>query len=142
MFPVSRCPVRQFLTLLAVTWVSVGTASADPLMLRQDVKYDHNNEITVCPSADDAKKFVRTPQGADVNLTGCFPAQLGGFTPLYRVADIQMTTERGIFGFVYGISESVTPRTGEVLYSVPIYVVTSAVIVDRDQREVLVADLN
>ena len=65
-----------------------------------------------------------------------------GFSPRYRVANIQMITQRGVFGFVYGISESVTPWSGEILHNVPIYVVTSAVVIDRNQREVLVADLN
>lgn len=111
-------------------------------MLRQGAKYDRDNEITVCLSGDDAKNFYRTPEGANVVWTGCFPAKLGGFSPLYRVANIEMITERRVVGFVYGISESVTPRSGEVLHNVPIYIVTSAVVINKDQREVLVADLN
>lgn len=137
-----RYPIRQFLALLAVAWVTVDTASAEQLILRQDVKYDHDTEITVCPNSADAKNFYRTPEGANVVWTGCFPAKLVGFAPLYRVADIEMNTQAGVFGFVYGISESVTPRTGEILYSVPIYVVTSAVVVGQNQREVFAPDLN
>ena len=111
-------------------------------MLRQDGKYDRNNEITVCLSSDDAKKFSQTFEGANVYTTGCFPAKLGGFSPMYRVANINMITQTEVFGFVYGISESVTPRTGEILHNVPIYIVTSAVVIDQNQKEVLVADLN
>jgi hypothetical protein len=138
--PVPHCPIRQLLASFAAAWVSVGSALADEL-LRPDIKYDHDHEITVCLSSDDAKSFYQTPEGADVVWTGCFPAKLGGFLPRYRVASIQMTTQRGVFGFVYGISESVTPRTGAILYNVPIYIVTSAVVIDRNQREVLLADL-
>lgn len=135
-------PIRQFLALLAAGWVSAGSTFVDLEILRQDVKYDHDHEITVCLSTDDAKNFYRTPEGANVIWTGCFPARLGGFSPLYRVADIEMITQRGAFGFIYGISELVTPRTGAILHNVPIYVVTSAIVIDRNQREVSVADLN
>jgi len=142
LFQMVPVPICQLLALLAAAWVSIGSAFADELMLRQDTKYDHNNEITVCLSSDAAEKFYRTPEGANVVWTGCFLAKLGGFSPRYRVANIQMITQRGGFGFVYGISESVTPWSGEILHNVPIYVVTSAVVIDRNQREVLVADLN
>jgi hypothetical protein len=139
---VPRCPIRQVLALLAAAWVSVGPALADPPTLRLDGKYDHDNEITVCLSSDDAKKFYQTFEGANVYTTGCFPAKLGDFSPMYRVDNIKMITQTEVFGFVYGISGSVTPRTGEILHSVPTYIVTSAVVVDQNQREVLVADLN
>ena len=137
-----RCPIRRFLALLVAAWVSAGSTFVDLEILRQDVKYDHDREITVCLSSADAKNFYRTPEGANVIWTGCFPAKLGGFAPLYRVANIQMITERGVYGFVYGISESVTPRTGAILRNVPIYLVTSAVVIDQNNREVFVADLN
>jgi hypothetical protein len=135
-------PICRFLALLAVTWVSIGSTFVDLEILRQDVKYDHDHEITVCLNSDDAKNFYRTPEGANVVWTGCFPARLGGFSPLYRVANIEMITQRGVFGFVYGVSETVTPRTGAILHNMPIYLVTSAVVIDQNQREVLVADLN
>ena len=138
---VRSCSTRQIVALFAAVWLSVGSAFADEL-LRQDIKYDHTSEITICLSSQDAQSFSRTPEGANVVWTGCFPATLGGFSPAYRVANIQMNTQKGVFGFVYGISESVTPWTGEILHNVPIYVVTSAVVIDRNQREVLVADLN
>ena len=140
--PVPHYPIRRVLALLAAAWVSVGSTFVDLEILRQDVKYDHDHEITVCLSSGAAKNFYRTPEGANVVWTGCFPAKLGGFSPLYRVANIEMITERGVFGFVYGVSESVIPRTGAILHNVPIYLVTSAVVIDRNQREVLVADLN
>ena len=114
-----HCPIRQVVALLAAAWVSVDPVFADLLTLRQDGKYDHNNEITVCLSSDDAKKFSQTFEGANVYRTGCFPAKLGGFSPMYRVANIKMVTETEVFGFVYGISESVTPRTGGILHRVP-----------------------
>jgi hypothetical protein len=135
-------PIRQVLALLAAMWVSVGPAFADPETLRQGGKYDHDKEITVCLSSRDAKKFNQTFEGANVYTTGCFPAKLGNFSPMYRVDNIEMITQTGVFGFVYGVSEWVTPRTGEILHSVPIYVVTSAVVVDQNQKEVIVADLN
>ena len=134
--------IHQLPALLTVAWASIASAFADELLLRQNTKYDHNNQITVCLNSHDAQSFYRTPEGANVVWTGCFPATLGGFSPRYRVANIQMITQKGAFGFVYGISESVTPWAGEILYNVPIYVVTSAVVIDRNQREVLVADLN
>ncbi len=134
-------PIRQILVLLAVAWACIGPAFADPLTLRQNGKYDHDNEITICLSSDDAKKFYRTFKGANVYTTGCFPAKLGGFSPLYRVDNIEMISEAGTFGFVYGISGSVTPRAGEILHGVPIYIVTLAIVVDQNQKEVLVADL-
>lgn len=137
-----HCPIRRVLALLTAAWVFIGSTFVDVEILRQDVKYDHDHEITVCPSADDAKNFYRTPEGANVIWTGCFPAKLGGFSPLYRVANIEMITQRGVVGFIYGISESVTPRTGAILHNAPIYLVTSAVVVDQNNREVLVADLN
>jgi hypothetical protein len=139
---VPHCPIRQALALFAATWLSVGPAFADPQTLRQGGKYDHDNEITVCLSSHDAKKFYRTPEGANVYTTGCFPAKLSNFSPMYRVDNINMITQAGVLGFVYGVSESVTPRTGEILHNVPIYTVTSAVVVNQNQREVLVADLN
>jgi len=139
---VPHCPIRQLLALLAAAWISIGPAFADPLALRQAGKYDHNNEITVCLSSDDAKKFSQTFEGANVYTTGCFPAKLGDFSPMYRVANVEMITETEVFGFVYGISELVTPRTGEILHRVAIYIVTSAVVIDQNQKEVLVADLN
>jgi hypothetical protein len=139
--PVPYYPICRVLALFAVAWISIGATFVDLEILRQDVKYDHEHEITVCLSSDDVKNFQQTPEGANVVWTGCFPAILDGFSPLYRVADIQLITQRGIFGFVYGIAESVTPRTGAILHNVPIYVVTSAVVIDQNQREV-VADLN
>ena len=135
-------PIRRVLASLVVAWVSAGSTFVDVQVLRQDVKYNHDHEITVCLTSDDAKNFYRTPEGANVIWTGCFPARLAGFSPLYRVANIEMITERGAFGFVYGTSESVTPRTGAILRNVPIYLVTSAIVIDQNQREVLVADLN
>jgi hypothetical protein len=137
---VPHCLIRQALALFAVAWVSTGPAFAE--MLRQGDKYDHDKEITVCLSSDDAKKFSQAFKGANVYTTGCFPAKLGHFSPLYRVDNIKMVTETEVYGFVYGISESVTPREGEILHRVPIYIVTSAVVVDQNQKEVRVADLD
>jgi hypothetical protein len=137
---VAHCQIRRVLALFAVVWVSVGPAFAETL--RQGGNYDHEKEITVCLSSDHAKKFSEIFEGANVYTTGCFPAKLGHFSPMYRVANIKMITETDVFGFVYGISESVTPRTGEILHRVPIYIVTSAVVVDQNQKEVLIADLN
>jgi hypothetical protein len=137
-----NCPIRQVLALLVATWISVGPAFADPEALRQGGQYDHNNEITVCLSSHDAKKFYQIAEGANVYTTGCFPAKLGNFSPMYRVDNITIITQTGVFGFVYGVSESVTPRTGEILHGVPIYIVTSAVVINQNQKEVLVADLN
>jgi hypothetical protein len=139
---VLHCPIRQLLSLLAVACLSTGPALGDPLTLNQGGRYDHNNEITVCLSSDNAKTFYETFEGANVYTTGCFPAKLGSFSPMYRVENISMTSETGIVGFVYGISGSVMPRMGAILYGVPIYIVTSATVVDRDQKEVLVTDLN
>lgn len=140
--PVPHYPIRRVLALLTVAWLCAGSTFVDVEILRQDVKYNHDHEITVCLSSDDAKNFYRTSEGANVVWTGCFPARLGGFSPLYRVANIEMITQKGVLGFVYGISESVTPRTGAILHNVPIYLVTSAVVIDQHQREVFVADLN
>jgi hypothetical protein len=140
--PVPRFPIRRFLALLAAAWASSGATFVDQEILRQDVKYDHDHEITVCLTSDDAKNFYRAPQGSNVVWTGCFPAKLSGFAPFYRVPNIEMITQSGVFGFVYGISESVTPRTGAILYNVPIYLVTSAVVIDQNNREVFGADLN
>jgi hypothetical protein len=139
---VLRSLIRLVLALLAAGWVSVGPVFADPAMLRQDGKYDRDNEITVCLSSDDAKKFYKTFEGANVYTTGCFPAKLSGFSPMYRVDNIRMVTKTEVFGFVYGISGSVTPRAGEILHDAPIYIVTSAVVIDRNEKEVLVADLD
>jgi hypothetical protein len=139
---VPHYPIRRFLALLAAAWLSMGSTFVDLEILRQDVKYDHDHEITVCLNSDDAKNFYRTPEGANVVWTGCFPARLGGFSPLYRVANIEMITQRGVLGFVYGVAETVTPRTGTILHDIPIYLVTSAVVIDQNQREVFVADLD
>ena len=141
-FVVSYRPIRQLLVLLAVAWNCIGTAFGDPLTLRQGGRYDHDNEITVCLTSHDAKKLYQTAEGANVYTTGCFPAKLGDFSPLYRVDNVEMTAKRIVDGFVYGISGSVTPRTGEILHGVPVYIVTSAIVVDQNQKEVRVADLN
>jgi len=139
---VPRYPVCRAFALLAAIWISVGPAFADSATLRLDGRYDHDNEITVCLSSQDAKKFYQIPEGANVYTTGCFPATLGGFSPMYRVDNIRMITQTGFLGFIYGVSDSVMPRGGTILYNVPIYIVTSAIVVDKNQREVLVADLN
>ena len=94
-----HCPIHQVLALLAAVWVPIGTALADPQMLRLDGKYDHDNEITVCLSSDEAKKFYHAFEGANVYTTGCFPAKLGDFSPMYRVDNIKMITETEVFGF-------------------------------------------
>jgi hypothetical protein len=138
---VPLCPIRQILASLVAVYASLAPAIADPLTLLQNGKYDHDNEITVCLNADDAKKFYRNFKGANVYTTGCFPAKIGDFMPMYKVDNIQMITETQIYGFVYGISGSVTPRSGEILYDVPLYIVTPAIVVDQNQKEVLVADL-
>jgi hypothetical protein len=137
-----RYPIRQFLVLLAAAWIFAGAAFADVEILRQDVKYDHDHQIMICLSSEDAKRFYRTPEGANVVWTGCFLARLSGFLPFYRVADIQIITQRGVFGFVYGIAGSVMPWTGGILHDVPIYIVTSAIVIDKNEREVFGADLD
>lgn len=136
------CSIRQVLPLLVAGCASIAPAIADPLTLLQNGRYDRDNEITVCLNSDDAKKFYRNFKGANVYLTGCFPAKIADFVPKYKVDNVQMTTETQVYGFVYGMSGSVTPRSGEILYSVPLYIVTSAIVVDQNQKEVLVADLN
>jgi hypothetical protein len=138
---VLHLPLRLLLAIPAIAGVVISSAFADPPTLRQRGKYDHDNEITVCLSSDDAKKFYENFEGANVYRTGCFPAKLGDFSPLYRVDNIEMVSATGIFGFVYGISGSVIPRTGEILHSVPIYIVTPAIVIDQNQKEVRVADL-
>ena len=134
-------PTGLLLTLFAIVWGSAGSALADPLTLRQGGRYDHENEITVCLSSDAAKKFYRTFEGANAYTSGCFPAKLGDFSPLYRVDNIKMITETEALGFVYGTAGSVTPRSGDILHGVPVYIVTPAIVVDQNQKDVLVPDL-
>jgi hypothetical protein len=57
---VPHYPIRRFLALLAAAWLSMGSTFVDLEILRQDVKYDHDHEITVCLNSDDAKNFYRT----------------------------------------------------------------------------------